>query len=256
MNSFETFLQLHRNNNPFILANCWNVKSALLFEEAGYKAIATSSQAAATAMGYEDGEKISFEELLSIAKRITKEVRIPFSVDAEAGYGRNAATIALNIEKLHDAGVSGINLEDSIAGAARTLQTADAFEKILETIKEHTSRKNLQLFINIRTDAFLLGMSTALAETLNRINIYKKTGVDGIFVPCIYREDDITAVVKATTLPVNVMCVPGLPGFDKLGQWGVKRISMGPFFFNSVYQQIKNLSEAINTDQNFSSILS
>ena len=255
MNSFETFSQLHQNSTPFLLGNVWDVNSAQLFEANGYKAIGTSSQAVAKSFGYEDGEKLPFEILLQLAKRVVEVVRIPFSVDLEGGYSRTIDGIIENIKKLHDAGVVGINLEDT-TGTTRQLQPVTEFQKILSTVAGHISRNNLQLFLNIRTDAFLLGMPTALAETLTRIKTYQNAGANGIFVPCITNKNDIEEVVKATNLPINVMCMPGLPNFEELKSLGVKRISMGPFFFNKVYDNIGQLSKAINNDKNFSAILS
>ena len=255
MNSFETFSQLHQHATPLLLGNIWDVNSARIFEANDYKAIGTSSLAVAKSLGYEDGEKLPFETLLQLAKRVVEVVRIPFSVDLEGGYSRTIDGIIENIEQLHDAGVVGINLEDTVAGSPRQLQPVTEFAKTLSAVAEHISRNNLNLFLNIRTDGFLLGMPTALSETLTRIQHYKNAGADGIFVPCITNRNDIKEVVKATLLPINVMCMPGLPDFEELASLGVKRISMGPFLFDKVYENAGKLSKAINADKNFSSIL-
>jgi len=256
MNSFETFKQLHQNPTPFLLGNIWDVKSAKVFEANGYGAIGTSSQALANSFGYVDGENLPFEILLQLAKRVVEVVNIPFSVDMEGGFSRTVAGIIQNIEKLHGAGVAGINFEDTIAGETRKLRPVDEFQKILFAIAEHIGRNNLQLFLNVRTDGFLLGMPAALEETLARVKSYENAGASGIFVPCITNGNDIKEVVKATKLPINVMCVPGLPDFGELALLGVKRISMGPFLFNKVYDEAGKLAKVIINDKNFSSILS
>jgi 2-methylisocitrate lyase-like PEP mutase family enzyme len=255
MNLFETFSQLHQNSAPFLLGNIWDVNSAKVFEANGYKAIGISSQALSNAFGYEDGENLPFDLLLRLAKRVVEVVNIPFSVDLEGGYSRTIDGIVENINKLHDAGVAGINLEDTIAGANRQFQPVADFQKTLSAVADHISRNNLRLFLNIRTDGFLLGMPTALAETLTRIKSYEGSGANGIFVPCITNRNDIKAVVDATKLPINVMCMPGLPDFEELGSLGVKRISMGPFMFSKVYDHAGKLAKAVMSDKNFSSIL-
>jgi 2-methylisocitrate lyase-like PEP mutase family enzyme len=61
--------------------------------------------------------------------------------------------------------------------------------------------------------------------------------------------------VNATNLPVNVMCMPDLPDFEELGSLGVKRISMGPFLFNKVYDNAAELAKAVIKDENLSAIL-
>jgi len=252
MNSFETFSQLHQNSTPLLLGNIWDVNSAKIFELKGYKAIGTSSQAVAKSLGYEDGEKLPFEMVLQLAKRVVEVVDIPFSVDMEGGYSRSIAGIIENIEKLHDAGVIGINLEDTISGTARQLQPIAKFQKILSAIAEHISRNNLKMFLNIRTDGFLLGMPTALVDTLARIKSYEDSGAHGIFVPCITDKNDIKEVVDATNLPINVMCMPGLPDFEELKSLGVKRISMGPFVNSYINKKADEAVDAILQDNNFS----
>ena len=251
MSSYNTFSQLHQQSSPLLLGNVWDVNSAQIFEANGYKAIGISSQAASNAQGYKDGENLPFENLLRLAERIVEVVRIPFTVDMEAGYSRTIDGIIRHIDQLHDAGVAGINLEDTIAGK---LQPVADFQQILSAVAEHISSRNLQLFLNIRTDGFLLGMPTALTETLTRIKSYENAGADGIFVPCITDTNDIKAVVQATHLPINVMCMPALPDFPTLATLGVKRISMGGFFFNKIYANATKLAKTILHDNNFTSI--
>jgi 2-methylisocitrate lyase-like PEP mutase family enzyme len=257
MSTFETFSQLHRNSTPLLLGNIWDVNSARIFEANGYSAIGTSSQAVAKSLGQEDGEKIPFEILLQLAKRVVEMVRIPLSVDMEGGYSRTIEGIIGNIDQLHNVGVAGINLEDTLPADSRQLQSVAGFQKTLSAIAGHISRNNYKMFLNIRTDAFLLGMPApaALSETLTRIDGYKNSGADGIFVPCITDRNDIKQVVKATLLPINVMCMPGLPDFEELGSLGVKRVSMGPFFFNKACANIGELAKTVRNDRNFSSIL-
>ncbi|MDO3643872.1 isocitrate lyase/phosphoenolpyruvate mutase family protein [Mucilaginibacter sp. L3T2-6] len=256
MSKFKTFKQLHQQADPLLLGNIWDVNSAKLFEAAGYKAIGVSSHAIANAWGYEDGEKLPFDILLQVAKRVAEVAAIPFTVDMEGGYSRSIEGITKNINLLHDAGVAGINLEDTIVtGSSRCLQLTEEYQKMLSSIADYVSRNNLRIFLNVRTDGFLLGLPNALEETLTRINAYKNTGIDGIFVPCITDSNDIRSVVNATKLPINVMCMPGLPGFNELTTLGVKRISMGPFLFSKVYNHAAALAKSVISNRNFSAIL-
>ena len=149
----------------------------------------------------------------------------------------------------------GINLEDTVPGDNRRFQPVDGFQKTLSAIAEHISRNNLDIFLNVRTDAFLLGLPNALDETLTRIKAYENTGADGIFVPCITASGDISAAVNESKLPINVMCMPALPDFDALQALGVKRISMGPFLFSKVYGNAAAIAKAVIADRNFLSIL-
>jgi 2-methylisocitrate lyase-like PEP mutase family enzyme len=254
MNAFETFLKLHQADEPLLLGNAWDVTSAKLLERNGLKAIATSSAAVARSMGYEDGENIPFELLLQIAKRIKSQISIPFSVDMERGYSSDIAGIVQNIEKLHDIGVVGINIEDSGINEKRKLQSEADFQKTLSSIANQLSQKNIKLFINARTDGFLLNLPSPLQETLKRIKAYEKTGIDGIFVPFIREKSAIKEVVEATELPINVLGVPGLPSFKELSDLGVKRISMGSSLHNSMTKTLELTIQTILKDQSFKSL--
>jgi len=136
------------------------------------------------------------------------------------------------------------------------LKDAKTFAGTIENIKNRLASKNLDLFINIRCDTYILDVADKQQETNRRLKIYGTTGADGIFLPCICREDDIAAAVSNTKLPLNVMCIPGLPGFDTLQKLGVRRVSMGPFLFNKVYNNIGDLSREITVHKGFSPILS
>jgi 2-methylisocitrate lyase-like PEP mutase family enzyme len=231
------FASLHQQKNAFVICNVWDVASAKAAEQGSFSAIGTSSAAIASMLGYADGEYMAFEELLYIVKRIIACCDLPLTVDIEAGFSNNARTTASYIKLLAQAGVVGINIEDSKVNknnGERVLIDANHFADFIADIKQKLTEEAIKVFINVRTDTFLLGAETALAETHKRAMLYKIAGADGLFVPCIVEEHAIAAVVKNTSLPVNVMCMPDLPSFDTLSDLGVKRISMGNFIFEAL----------------------
>ena len=255
--NFQKFKQLHQQNDLLVLPNAWNAKSASIFEEKQFPAVATSSAAVAESLGYRDGEGMPFTDYLFIINRIVSAIRVPLTVDIEMGYGKTNAEVYTNILKLVELGVAGINIEDSIINQSkRTLKDTKTFGSTIEYIKNRLETEQLQLFINIRCDTYLLNIEKKREETITRLKVYETTGADGIFLPCISKENDIVEAVNNTKLPVSVMCIPGLPGFAALNKLGVKRVSMGPFMFNKIYDNIGRLSETIDTSKNFSSILS
>jgi len=255
--NFQKFKQLHQQSDLLVLPNAWNAKSASIFEEKQFPAVATSSAAVAESLGYRDGEGMPFMDYLFIINRIVSAIRVPLTVDIEMGYGKTNAEVYTNILKLVELGVAGINIEDSIINQSkRTLKDTKTFGSTIEYIKNRLEAEQLKLFINIRCDTYLLNIEKKREETIKRLKVYETTGADGIFLPCISNENDIVEAVNNTKLPVSVMCIPGLPGFAVLNKLGVKRVSMGPFMFNKIYDNIGRLSETIDTSKNFSSILS
>lgn len=256
MTKFEKFRSLHHAKELFVLPNAWDAKSAISFREAGFPAVGTSSAAVAASLGYSDGEAMSFDEYLFVIKRIIASVDIPLTIDMEMGYGKTNEAIFNNLLKLVDLGIAGINLEDSfIEKGSRLLKNAASFAETIHFLKEKISSQGKELFFNIRCDTYILDVADKQGETVKRLKLYESAGADGIFLPCISNEDDIANAVENTKLPINVMCIPGLPAFDTLNTLGVKRVSMGPFLFNKVYNNISNLSQTIMHDKNFQSIL-
>lgn len=234
MSKYEKFLQLHHRPAPLMLGNVWDAKSAEIIEQNGFEALGTSSAAISHMLGYDDGENLSFDELLFVVKRIIAKVNIPLSVDIEGGYGRNVSEIIGNIEKLHQLGVAGINIEDSKVRTQRELLPAEDFAGLIREIKDHLNRKAKAMFINARTDTFILEVPDAAEETVRRARLYEEAGADGLFVPFIAGEDAVKQVISATALPVNVLRMPDLPSFDILSEWGVKRISTGNFIHSQL----------------------
>lgn len=238
MNNFEIFSQLHYSDTPLLLGNVWDVTSAKLMEENGIKAIATSSAAVANSMGFEDGQYIPFGLLLETVQRIKKNTSVPLSVDMERGYSNTLPGVLQNIDKLLDTGVAGINIEDNVSG--NRLRSVESFQKFLSCISNHLAKKNTQLFVNARTDAFLLKQPNASGETVLRAKAYEAAGANGIFVPFVTDITSIKKIVEATSLPVNVFFCKGLPGFKKLADAGVKRISMGTALYKAMKKDLVN----------------
>jgi 2-methylisocitrate lyase-like PEP mutase family enzyme len=145
---FDQFYQLHHQSTPLVIANAWNAKSAMLIEKSGYDAVATSSGAIADSLGYKDGEVIPFNELLYIVKRIKSCTGIPLSVDLERGYAKDLQTLTDNIQRILDLGVAGINIEDT--------EGEEVYMEKLTCIKNYLEKTGQKLFINARTDGFLL----------------------------------------------------------------------------------------------------
>ena len=110
------------------------------------------------------------------------------------------------------------------------------------------------MFLNARTDAFLIGLPSPLQESIKRTKAYEAAGATGIFVPAITDKNDIREVVRTTLLPVNVLIKPQLPTFKELADLGVKRISMGGALHLSLIGSLEKMIRTIQEDQSFKSI--
>jgi len=254
--SFKTFKSLHTSDSMLILPNAWDAESAILFQKNNYRAVGTSSAGVAASLGYADGEQMPFSDYLVTVRRITASVKLPVTIDMEMGYGKTNESIYANLVKLMELGVVGINLEDStLASGKRKLREATDFAQTLNYLKTKLSAEKQALYINVRCDTFLLNVKDKEEETTRRLKVYESAGADGIFLPGISKTNDIARVVAETRLPLNVMSLPGLPALHKLEKLGVKRLSMGPFLHDKVYQRAGELAKKVIGQKSIASIL-
>jgi len=233
------FRSLHAPGELLVLPNALDAACARIVEECGAPAIATSSAAVAWARGYPDGNALPPRVAAAAAAEIARVVRVPVSVDAEAGYSYDAETAAENVRALLDAGAVGINLEDG-TGAADLLCAK------IEAVKRVAARAGVDLFINARTDVYLKRLEPperALEATIARTSRYRNAGCDGVFVPLIKETADIKAVVAAITpLPLNVLAIPGLASGAELRALGVRRLSAGAALAAAALARVRRLT--------------
>ena len=249
------FKNLHNQDKPLLIGNVWDVPSTKTAERLNVQAIGTSSSAIASILGYNDGEEMEFSELEYFVKRIALNTNLPLSVDLESGYSRKPKEIVNHIKRLTKLGVVGINIEDSVVlKEKRILLDANDFAKTLTEIKEHLEKENIDILINVRIDTFILLQENVIGETIKRIHLYQNAGANGIFTPCIEKENDIKTIVNSTNLPINVMCMPNLPNFEILTKLGVKRISMGNFLFDKMYDKFEETVQTVINQNSFKSI--
>ncbi len=223
------FSSLHRTARPLLLPNVWDAASARLVEDAGARAIATSSAAVAWSLGYADGNHLPRSELIDAVRRITRVVKIPVTIDIENGYSNVPAAVLGLVDELVGLGVVGFNIEDGV----------DAPEILSEKIRAIRSKFSPDdVFLNARTDVYLRGFALgerAVEMSIERLLIYQSAGADGGFVPGLRDCQDIRAIARACDLPLNVMAVKGLPNIESLFAAGMRRLSIGPALFQRAY---------------------
>ena len=228
----KTFHSLHVPGDPLVLFNVWDAGTARVTAQAGAKAIATGSWSVAEAHGYGDGEKLPLELALTNLERIVAAVKLPVSIDLEAGYGRAGTAVAETIAKAIAKGAIGCNLEDRIIGEEGLYSAADQSSRI-RAAREAAERAGIPFFINARTDLFLKAPSTKhdgplVDAALQRAQAYAEAGASGLFVPGLVDEALIGNLCKACPLPVNILVLPAAPPANRLAALGVARISHGP----------------------------
>ena len=248
MDNYQKFQHLHRQQTPLLLPNAWDVLSAKILAQTGYEAIASTSYGVANAYGHQDGERISFEQLLSNARNMVQAVEVPVSIDVESGFGQTPGAIAENILKIAETGVVGINIEDSFKNE-KGLRPIEQHGKIIENIRTVLNTNGYpDFFINARIDTHFQGKE--IVETIARAKAYLESGANGIFVPGLYKAEEIKEIATTVSAPLNVMALPNLTDIGQLTALGVKRYSIGNALSDAVIAFIEKMAEEVRDTRN------
>ena len=253
----ETFHALHRRGDPLVLFNAWDAATAKAIAKTS-PAIATSSGAVAAALGYADGENVPLDLVTGLVSRITAAVSVPVSIDLEAGYGDSADAAAASAVRILQAGAVGINIEDGLSEGKRQLVNPAQHAAKIKAIRDCAQKLGIHLFINARTDPFLLKFGSpdqCLNEAARRAKIYAETGADGIFVPGLTDLALIERLVQLTPLPVNIMVTQGLPAIADLTRVGVRRVSLGPWPMMAAMRVIGEAAATVATSRQYGTFL-
>jgi 2-methylisocitrate lyase-like PEP mutase family enzyme len=224
----EAFRQKHHAPPLLLLPNAWDAMSARVFEAAGFDAIATTSGGVAWALGFSDGEKAPWSEVVAATERIVWMVRVPVTADIEGGYGETPNQVASRVAEIIRTGVVGINLEDSTARADMPIRTVEDAVDRIRAARDAAKADGVPLVINARVDLYLKHIGddeTRFAETVRRGKAYIAAGADCVFPFGLTDVKIIADLVAALRVPINIVGRSGGPSVARLEQLGVARIS-------------------------------
>ncbi|MEO0558350.1 MAG: isocitrate lyase/phosphoenolpyruvate mutase family protein [Bacteroidota bacterium] len=254
----RSFAALHRPSDPLLLPNAWDVASARIIEAAGAKAIATTSSGLCWALGVRDGNAIPRSQAVAAVRRIVDGVLAPVTADIEGGYGdRTAEDVSETVRAMVDAGVVGINLEDTPGSDGAPILTPQEQAQRIAAAREAAQSSGVDLFINARTDVFLRAVGDPehrLDATLERAEVYLDAGASGIFVPGLTDAETVRALANGIRGPLNIMSGPGKLSLDELAALGVARISLGPALALAAYGRVRKMARELIVDGKMASL--
>ncbi|MGR3838184.1 MAG: isocitrate lyase/PEP mutase family protein [Cognatishimia sp.] len=238
----QAFAAMHQPGNPVVLYNIWDAGSAKALVDAGATAIATGSWSVADAQGFVDGEKLPLEIAMMNISRICKTVDVPVSLDFEGCYAVGPTGVARNVTQALKMGAVGINFEDQMIGG-KGLHSLSDQAKRLRAAREAAGAFGVDLFINARTDLFLKESNRdwhagLMPQVMERLDAYTVAGASGFFIPACVDPELISRVCEASTIPVNVLMMPGCPSAAELAELGVARISHGPWPYRRMLEDL------------------
>lgn len=250
----EDFRKLHRAPPILLLPNSWDPMSARIFEAAGFPAAATTSGGLAWALGYQDGEKAPWPEVVAATHRIAEAIRVPLTADIETGYGATPDALARSVTDIIGAGAVGVNLEDGTPNPQEPVRTIDDAAARIRAARAAASAAGVPVVINARVDLYLKHVgdeATRFTETVRRAEAYLAAGADCIFVFAVADIDLIKKLTAAIKAPVNVVGRAGGPGLKALEAAGVARVSIASGASMVVMSTIQRIAEELHQKGEF-----
>lgn len=232
-----------------MLPNAWDAASALVYEEAGFEAVGTSSAGVAASLGYPDGEVVPRAAMLSATEHIAQSVTVPVTADIEAGYGDAPDEVAETVSRAIDAGAVGVNLEDGTGDPDTPLDDPDHHATKIRAAREVADAADLPLVVNGRTDVFWLGVGDAeerIERTIERANAYHRAGSDCLFVPGVTDPETIATLADGIDGPLNVLGGPGAPSVSTLADCGAARVSVGSAPMRATLGRLREMSAELH----------
>lgn len=232
----KAFRKLHETS--FFLPNVWNGMSAKIYENEGYKALATTSAGIAHSMGLPDGENLSFDALYDRVKEIMNVIEVPLSVDLERGFTKSLSELKSNVNRLLDLGIVGVNIEDGLPEEKAVDDLGDFISKIkcLNELK----LGGVDFVINARLDSILLRISDDLDGIVLRAEAAFDAGADCVFIPGVLDENQVMYLREHIQGFINMYSYPSMPDLASLG---INRISSGSAISREAVSHVKKVAE-------------
>jgi 2-methylisocitrate lyase-like PEP mutase family enzyme len=253
----QFFRSLHTGGSVLRLANAWDVASALLVEEAGAAAIATTSAGVAWSLGAADGDRLDRDRAIDLVARVAAAVELPVSADIESGFADDADGVGETIAGVLAAGAVGVNLEDSLQDGPEPLRPAEEQAERIAAARRAADAAGIPLYINARVDTYLRRVGDPagrLPAALARAEAYLAAGADGIFVPGVLDPAALAELVKGVPAPLNVLAGHGAPSIDELAVLGVARVSVGSSIASAAYAAVRRSAHELLTDGTYESL--
>ncbi|BAW80534.1 2-methylisocitrate lyase [Candidatus Nitrosoglobus terrae] len=188
---------------PLQLVGVINAYTALLAEQAGFRAIYLSGAGVANAaFGLPDLGLTTLTEVVNEVCRIVAVTDLPLLVDADTGWG-DRLMIAHTVRSLARAGAAGLHLEDQVFGKrcghrpGKVLISID--EMVTRIAAAVNGRIDDQFVIMARTDAYSVEGLEAAADRAQR---YVAAGADMIFAEALQSLNEYQYFTQAVKVPV------------------------------------------------------
>jgi 2-methylisocitrate lyase-like PEP mutase family enzyme len=227
------FRGLHNGPGTFVIPNPWDIGSARILAGLGFQALATSSAAAASAVGRKDHE-LTRDESLAHARLIVGATDLPVSADLGKGFGDAPEVVAETVRLAAEVGLVGCTIEDSTGNPDDPLYDFGLAVERIAAAAQAARALPFPFMLTARAHN-LLYPNPNLDETIRRLQAFEKAGADVLFAPGLPDLAEVRTVCTVVSKPFNFMV--GIKGksfsVSELAAAGVRRISLATSLYRA-----------------------
>ncbi|MGF1624422.1 MAG: oxaloacetate decarboxylase [Alphaproteobacteria bacterium] len=217
------FRRLH-DSGCFVMPNPWDAGSAMVLQDLGFKALASTSAGMAWSLGRADNA-VPRDDVLAHLAALVRAVDVPVNADFEHGFADDPDGVGANVALAVETGIAGLSVEDSTGDAAAPLYDFGLAVERIAAARAAIDRGGSGVLLTARSEGFIVGRPD-LDETLRRLTAFAEAGADCLYAPGLRQPEQIAAAVEAVApKPVNVLT--GGQRVAELAALGARRISVG-----------------------------
>lgn len=248
----QTFADLHRKGNCFVVGNPWDAGSARILASLGFQALASTGAGYAFSQGKSD-LTVRVEDMLGYLSQLAASVELPVSADLQQGFGDAPEEAARTILAAARTGVVGGSIEDASGNPDQPVYDRGLARERIAHAAQAASSLGFKFMLTARAENYLYGRPD-LNDTIGRLQAYQDAGADVLYAPGIQSKQDLKDILSAIDRPLNVLM--GLQevqlSVDELRELGVTRISVGGSFARAAYAALIRAAREVLDEGTFS----
>ncbi|MFL5616886.1 MAG: isocitrate lyase/phosphoenolpyruvate mutase family protein [Gemmatimonadaceae bacterium] len=244
------FRRLHESG-CFVIPNPWDVGSARVLEQLGFKALATTSAGFSWTLGRCDNG-VTLDEALEHFAAVAAAVKVPVNADFERAFATEPDEVAANVTRACETGIAGLSVEDSTHDPEHPLFDFGLAVNRMLAARRAIDESGTGILLTGRSEGFVAGRPD-IGETTRRLKAYADAGADCLFAPGVRSPSDIEAIVRAVApKPVNVVVNADFATVEQLAALGVRRISVGGTLARTAWTAFLDAAKEIAEQGTFS----
>jgi 2-methylisocitrate lyase-like PEP mutase family enzyme len=252
--AITAFRKLHESG-CFVLPNPWDVGTAVVLQQLGFQALATTSAGFAFSRGLPDDVlAVPLDATLAHYREIVAATTLPVNADFQAGFASEPGDVAANVELCLATGVAGLSIEDATGDGAHPLYEQRLAVDRIRAARAAIDASGAPVVLTARCEAWLVGHPDAARVARERLVAFAEAGADCLYAPGVRDPREIADLVAAVApKPLNLLVSAPSPDLTvaRLADLGVRRISLGSALARAAWGAFLRAAQEMATSGTF-----